>query len=310
MTKKLEKDALLSELAAVNAMLATISANDFIGKVGFESRKNEIEKTLATLSSTKDTLANVALFFHGIPVSGSRSIDAEFAAKALERYQDLVTKRMAVSETGGLGQRGPIPVRKASSLNISGVVHGSFGFILEEGGQDAPQLINSSLKEAVEGITDILNKFASDNDEDFAVTLSELDIRLFTSVKNFFATLHDDSATIRIVEGERDLKFGPEAVDRAFLRSQEVSLDEQPLIVIGTLIGVVPYGRRFELKTESGDVITGKVGPMFSREYLTRIEKDEHVIGRQWKASLTKKTVDRVGQQTKISYTLLELKDI
>lgn len=307
MTKKLTKDALLSDLAAVETMLASLPEDDFIAKVGFEARKAEIEEELSELERSRDTLANVALMFHGGPVRGSRSISTDFAAKALNSYQDLVAKRLATSEWGGLGQRGPVPAKQAASLNICGVVHGSFGFVLEEDDPDSPQLINSSLREAVESVTDVLERFTAESDSAFSDAINEMDQRLFTSVRSFFKILHDDEATLRIVEGKKDRSFDTMAVGRAYQRCQEASIDEDALTVTGTLIGVVPYGRRFELKTSEGEVIKGKAGPIFSQDYLERIETDEQVIGRKWRVKLLKKSVERPGQRVLVSYTILDL---
>lgn len=307
MTKKLTKDALLSDLGAVEAMLASLPKDDFIARVGFEARKAEIQEELAALMDGRDTLANVALVFHGKPVRGSRSINAEFAAKALDGYQDLVAKRLAASEWGGLAQRGPVPSKQAASLNICGVVHGSFGFVLEESDPDSPQLVNSSLREAVEKVSQILENFCAENDTSYSDAINKIDPRLFTSLKSFFKILHDDEATLRIVEGEKDRSFDSAAVDRAHQRCQEASIDENEITVTGKLIGVIPHGRRFELETSDSEVIKGKVGPLFSQDYLERIENDEQMIGRRFQAALLKKSVERPGQKIRVDYTLLNL---
>lgn len=307
MTKKLLKDILLSDLAAVNAMLTSMPDDDLVGRLGFESRKDEIETELLDLARAPDTLANVAIMFHGKPVHGSRSISTDFAAKALEAYQELVAKRLATSETGGLAQRGPVPAKQAAALNITGVAHGSFGFVLEEDDPDSPQLINSTLKEAVENVTEVFERFTSENDDVFNIAINEMDPRLFSSVKTFFKVLHDDEATMRVVEGEHDNSFDIQAVNRAHQRCQEASIEEESVTFTGTLIGVLPFRRRFELKVGDDEVIEGKAGPVFSNDYLERIENDEQFIGRRWEAKLLRKSIDRPGQKTKVSYILLTL---
>lgn len=305
--KKLQRDALLSDLSAVNEVLSSLPDDDFIGRMGFEARKSEIEAELAKIEDGLDTLASVALMFHGKPVRGSRSIETNFAASALEAYQDLVAKRLATFENGGLAQRGPIPGKQAASLNITGIVHGSFGFTLEESDPDSPQLIKSSLKEAVENVTDVLQSFSAQDDENFISAMDDMDARLFTSARAFFRILYENEATLRIVEGENDQKLDAEAIDRGYRRCEEASVEEKEVTVTGTLIGVVPYGRRFELKMSESDVIKGKIGPLFSLDYLERLEKEEQMVGRQWTAKLLRKSVDRPGRRTIISYTLVEL---
>lgn len=308
MTKRLEKDRLTSELASVNAMLSTVPEDDFVGRMGFTSRKEEIESELRELDHAPDTFANVALLFYGKPVQGSRSINTEFAAKALENYQDLVARQLASFETGGLAQRGPLPSKQAAALNITGVTHGSFGFVLEEDGSSSPQLINSSLKNAVEKVSGIFDSFASEKETVFDETIREMDPRLFSSVKSFFKVVHENEATMRIIDGKHDRKFDARSINRAHTRCQEGSIDEVTVTVTGTLIGIVPTDRRFEMRLCDGETITGKAGVSISKDYLERIENDRHFIGQVCEAELLKKTVDRPGQATRKYYTLLDLK--
>jgi len=289
-------------------MLSTMPEDDFVGRMGFTSRKEEIESKLRELDHAPDTFANVAILFYGKPVQGSRSINTEFAAKALETYQDLVARQLASFETGGLAQRGPVPSKQAAALNITGVAHGSFGFVLEENGASSPQLINSSLKNAVEEVSGIFDSFASEKEAVFDETIREMDPRLFSSVKSFFKVVHENEATMRIIDGKHDKKFDARAVDRAHTRCEEASIEEEPLTVTGTLIGVLPTPRRFELRLLDGETLTGKAGISISKDYLERIEKDRHFIGQVCEAELLKKTVDRPGQATRIYYTLQELR--
>jgi len=307
MTSKLQKDRLLAGLANVNAILASMPDDDYIGRMGFEYQKEEIETELLDLARSPDTLANVAIVFHGKPVNGSRSISTDFAAKALSAYQELVAKRLATVEAGGLSARGPIPSKSAATLNITGVVHGSFGFVLEEDDPDSPQMINSSVREAVEKVTDVFQKFTSENDETFGTAIDEIDPRFFSSVKSFFKILNDDEATLRVVEGVHDTVFDENAVVRAHKRCQEASIGEETISKAGVLIGVLPLKRRFEFKTSDDNIIEGKIGPVFSREYLEKIEKDEQFVGRKWEAKLLRKSVERPGQATKVNFTLLDI---
>ncbi|HMQ34882.1 MAG TPA: hypothetical protein PKD53_29445, partial [Chloroflexaceae bacterium] len=57
---------------------------------------------------------------------------ANFAGKAIDRYQDLLAKRYASLESGPLGDRGPVPLHPNAQMLITEVARGSFGFMLEE----------------------------------------------------------------------------------------------------------------------------------------------------------------------------------
>jgi hypothetical protein len=307
---KLERDALLADLAAVDAILVSLPENDHMGRMSFGSRKAQIQRELAEIAQRSDTLAAVALFFHGEPVLGSRAIDTEFAAKALERYQEIIAKKLAATETGGLAQRGPVPSKKASRLNITNVVHGSFGFILEEDPSDGPQLLKSSLKEATEEVTGILGRFSGQRDEDYDEAVAEIDQRVFSAFRQFFKVLHNDGATLRVVEGESDRQFGWDAVERAHRRVEETRIEESDRPVEGVLLGVIPIGRRFELRpVDTGQIISGRVGPLLTQEYLERIENHQETIGKQWVAVLRTRTVHRPGRNPQITYMLLDLRE-
>lgn len=308
MNKKLEKDALSADLASVEAILSSIPENDPLGRIAFEDRRNALRAELKLVEDAPETLANVALFFNGSPVKGSRSIEAEFAAKAIEAYQEIVTKKLASSESGGLALKGPIPSKSASRLNITNVVHGSFGFLLEEDNPESPQLINSSLKEAVDQVTTIFDHFTDPSDDRFSSIIETMDPRLFAAVRSFFKVMHDEQATLRLVEGMRDARFDDRAVERAFLRAEETQIDEEDYTMKAILLGVVPFGRRFDLRSvDTGEIISGKIGPLLSQNYLERIENDEKVIGRRWLVTVHRKFVRKPGNRTQTSYTLLQL---
>jgi hypothetical protein len=310
MNKKLERETILADLAGIEAMLTSIPDVDLVGRMTFEDRKDVLLAELRTIEASPDTLANVALFFHGKPVTGSRSIEAEFAAKAIEAYQDVVTKSLAASERGGLGRRGPAPAKEASRLNITQVVHGSFGFILEEDNPDSPQLINSSLKETVEAVTDVFVRFAGPADENYSAVVDALDTRVFSAVRNFFKVLHDDAATLRLVEGSHDQQLDHAAIERAYRRAEATDIEDEDLSFDAILVGVVPYARRFELRSiDSGEVLSGKVGPRLSQNYLERIENDEQVIGRKWRVTVNKKFIRKPGNRTQTTFMLIDLEE-
>ena len=75
----------------------------------------------------------MALFFGGNPVVGSIGIETTFGTNVMWSFQDMMSKVWSsLSEAQPLKQMGPIRDREASQLHITSVVHGSFGFLLEE----------------------------------------------------------------------------------------------------------------------------------------------------------------------------------
>ena len=97
MTRKLERDFLQSELAAVEALLRRMPPEDMLGRIGFESRRNEIARPLDNLDATPATRAATLLQFGGRPVLGARGIESDFAGKALEKSRAALREVMQAS---------------------------------------------------------------------------------------------------------------------------------------------------------------------------------------------------------------------
>ena len=155
---------------------------------------------------------------------GSAAIDADFAGQALQDYQELVTRQVASVATGGLSARGPIPaqIRQQARLNITALVHGSFGFMLEEDDDGQQTLLETPTHAAVHAVTDLLQGVAATDEGWFNEHLPELDVRLFAGLRNFISTLHKGGSTLKLSEEERDLRLSPIDVDRAYERISQV----------------------------------------------------------------------------------------
>ena len=130
---KIEREQLAAQLAAVNAMLQSLPPNDYLGRIGFEARRQELENQINALADSVERRAQVALYFGGDPVIGSQGVQATFGTNVMWTFQDLMSKVWGTLATGApLQQMGPVRDKGASQLHITSVVHGSFGFLLEE----------------------------------------------------------------------------------------------------------------------------------------------------------------------------------
>ena len=205
MIRRLEQDHLSADLAAVEDLLASAAPGDILGRMSLTERRDEVRKALADLDSKGETEGRTALFFGGAPVIGSRAVDADFAAEALGKYQDLVTKVWALKEHGSLAPSGPVPDRHEARLHVTNVVHGSFGFELAE--LQGPLTLQSSpLHEAIGVVTRALIA-AGKGDDDLADVAEELDVRSFAALEEFFAVLQRAHASFRVVAGDTDYAF-------------------------------------------------------------------------------------------------------
>jgi hypothetical protein len=292
---KIERDQLAAQLAAVKYMLASLPANDYLGRMGFEHRQQALQEKLDALRGVEEKRAQVALYFGG---------------RALGSFQDLLSKVWGALDGAQLQYMGPIRDKDASHLHITSVVHGSFGFLLEELDEQIEPMFQSPLSKATDQAAEYIASFAGENEATFAQVIDTLNPRVFQSIRGFFGYLHKGNATLRLVEGERDQQFDRHAVERAWIRAEASDVAEDKVPMEGTLLGVIPMGRRFEfVPDESGIVIKGKIGERFSHSYLENLGTRQFA-GKRWKAMLFKRTVTRVGREPYDQYTLLELDEI
>jgi len=307
MTKAIEMSSLRADLSAVESLLANrTKQSDPIGWFQLNKRKDHLAGLLDQIKSKEDTRASVALYFGGRPVVGSRGIHATFAGKALEFYQDLIAKRLAKKERGeDLSDRGRVPSRTNSSLLITEVARGSFGFVLEEP-EPTVELVNSALKEAVTEINDLVHLIGSRDTSGVEDEAEILDNRLLVSMRAFFSLLDDSGATMRVVTEQRQFSLSREQIEEARSKVDLMEWNERDRDVEGVLF-VVPDSQRFDLESAggSGATIRGKI----SKQCIDALREDgdsllRQAIGRRVRASLVEKEVRSGRDEARLSYTL------
>ena len=310
MIAKLDRDQLEAELSALTSLLESLPVNDYLGRMGLESRRDEVNEKFDQLGRIEERRAKVALYFGGAPVAGSMAIQAGFGTKVVGSFQDLLSKVWDRADGDPAIQMFPVNGKSASQLHITNLVHGSFGFLLEEMTEDCEPMFESSLSQAVDQVATYLACFASESDEGFISALEDLNPRVFQSLREFFGHIHKGNATFRLVEGAQDYRFDQIAVTRAWQRVEASNVDEEQTQLHGKLLGVIPMRRRFEFEPDgSTQIIEGKVGAQFSHSYLERIST-EQFAGRRWKALFQKRLVKKMGRSPVEKYTLLKLEEI
>jgi hypothetical protein len=307
--RRLQKESLAAERATVSKQLSEArGVDDLVGMMQFESRLAEIDRELVELASLSVTRAAVAMYFGGPKVLGMQGIDADFASNIIGNFQDMVSKSFIAMEIGDIGSRGPVPHRAETNLMVTGVTRGSFGFVLEELGNQS-DAFETALTVVVDSVTSLINEIASAEEDAFAERIASIDSRLITASKNLFGTLSKAEATVRIVEGEREITLGRLEVERGRERTEFLEVEENPgTILTGLLLGLLPQHRRFEFQLPNGDVISGAVASDASRAVNEQlIGQTSNPIGKTWRAEFSSRTVSRRGMPTRTYYTLIRL---
>lgn len=310
MPNKLRLDELSAEHVTVQSLLAqSREVGDFLGAKQFEQKLEQLDQQIAELADNTEVFASAALFFGGPKVIGARGIDAEFAGDALHNFQELVTKRFARQEVGRLGARGPIAGKDDSRLMVTGVTRGSFGFVLEEVGAQH-EAIRTQLSEVVEDVVDIIKDVAGPEEEPFLDAVGQMDGRLLGTTRSFFESLASGMATLRIVQGDREVLLSSEAIQRAKKRTEDLEISEDATIELEGVLFVLPTKRQFEFTLiESGETVGGKITADASRAVGDQLASGGlmNPLGKRWRGEFNMREVQRPGKPAKRYYTLIRL---
>ncbi|MGE5648877.1 MAG: hypothetical protein ACM34A_01660 [Bacillota bacterium] len=316
MLRKLEIDALRADLMSVESLLQSRSQEeDPIGYFQFSERKAELEDQISKVEVQANGHAELGVFFGGGPVQGSRGINADFAGKALEDIQALISKKFSGLEMGALKQRGRLPFADQSQMLVTGVMRGSFGFVLEESG-DTAEIVSTPLRTVVEEISDILSRVGASDEAIFDEAAAELDERVLVTLKQFFQRLDEQDATLRIVTGNRDFLLDRNAVSLARNRVQEIEIVERGDEYVGTLF-ILPESRRFDFISEVDKtplVMKGVVAPEALKQLAGQQELGEEPIDvrqipqRLWRVEIKTREIRERNRAPRKVYSLKRLK--
>ncbi len=251
-------DFLRSEQATLRKLLADVDPED-VSRIGFEARLEEVTEQLERVEREEDSLGRVTLLFRGAPVSGTRGIDARFAGKVVERFQDLVARVAAAKRGRKLHGSGPIPGASESRLFVTATAAGSFGLVLRELEQ-APLFGSSPLADAIEATTELLVHAAA-SDEEFADAAVETDATVLDELDQFLAVVADHGATVKVVSRRTIAALDDaDVLAAARERAHERRDDELSTPIEGVLQGILPVARRFELLAHAdGALVSGRI---------------------------------------------------
>ena len=303
--KKIERDQRAAELSSVNTIIARLTDDDFLTRLGLESRRDELRSWLEDhAAEPEETTASAALFFSGDPVIQTRGIQAEFGALAVNKFQDLITKMMA-QEGGPLAGTGPVPNKSAARLHITNVTRGSFGFLLEEI-EPQGQALDTSLKIAVDNATRLLTALGEPDEEGFRAVVETVDQRALTSAQDFFSLMRNNSAKFRLVAGQSDKSFTADAIALATDRANTTRVHTADERFGGQFLGALPHAHQFELRVITRpDPINGSVDRSIPASDLARMNRE--LTNQDVVATLKVRRVIRNGVTVRESFSLVGL---
>lgn len=264
---------LQSEVATLEGLLADLSQDRVIERLGFERRLNEAKQKLAGLS-TQPRALSLPITFRGDPVEGSRSIDASFASKALRAFVEATDTVAASLTTVDLKGIGPLPGAGERSLRIVDTVLGSFGFELElppsptasyETQQDLLDPLTGSdppdpYIDAIATTFNLISQSASMDENAITDLVADIHPRAAAKVRAFAKVLSDYHALFAAeFEGQQIRLDRHEQVQHVMEFLDGKYINETVQVLSATVQGILPKARVFEARLAAGEVVKGKI---------------------------------------------------
>jgi hypothetical protein len=256
-----DKYQLLAQRSALEKMIAETHPDEVLDLKSLQTRLVFVNQQISKLPVDERLPAKAKLTFRGRPVVGSHGIFAEFGLSATKAFADAVSM-VAAGLSSPLASTGPIPNRDQNQLLITNTATGSFGFELEEHGNEELPLAGESTVSAALKKTQELLAGSLGSDDELAEAATGTDPRAVAAVRAFLDTLTTNEAVCAVEMGDYTFRFKDVGeVRRSWERLGQDNLREEVLTVEGEFQGVLPKRRTFEFKlTDSGDVIVGKIG--------------------------------------------------
>ena len=207
--------------------------------------------------------------FRGEPVQSNSGIDANFGAEAVTIASDSIRLTTA-GATGELKRSGQIPRNALGQPIITGVTLGSFGFVMELPPSQDSNNIPSPSEQAMNRVQELLRATLEGNDDDLAIAAAVMHPRAVSKVAQFLKLMKDGRAQFTMEYEGDSVSFQTDAdVENAHRRLVEANEDTQTDDVIGTMIGVIPTTRQFQINPDDADPIRGTIGPEIRDPYNT-----------------------------------------
>ena len=248
-----------SQIGTLQYLLEGLPEERAIERIGLQSRLNRIRERLDGVS-VPPRPKKLAVSFHGAPVQACYGIDANFSAEASAMVSDTIRLTTA-GMTGELQATGQIPRTSLSQPMITGIAYGSFGFELEI--PTPPDEPNGFCypEEAVNRLQQLLGATREGEDDDLSLAIASIHPRAVNKVAALFDFMKRNKAQFSLEYRGTLVQFETDdEIKNAIKRLAPRNNENRTYGVTGTLIGLIPETRSFQLNTDQGERIHGRVG--------------------------------------------------
>ena len=302
MSTRTEREHLVVQLLETRR-LKELAGDHPLMSVAFTEREQELREEIEKLPLGGKE-ARTILFFSGAPVQGSQGIDAGFAGRVLDPFQNMVKADYADRWHGVLGSRGRRIGETESRLLLTGLPRGSFGLELSRADND--QLFGEGqLADTLAHVTRLVDA-AARSDEDFAAELDETATRVIQNLRGFLEAVAKGRAGLRLESGDLRCEMTPAKAMEAFNRVADTITREEEIEVSGVLKGVLLEQWKYDFVTIEGHVAGGRIDESLTEEQVIGLNK--RFFNEPCTALLLRTTVLFKNGRARRTYTLRNLR--
>lgn len=273
--------------------------------VALTERERELREKIAALPLGNKE-ARTVLFFSGEPVQGSVGIDASFAGRVLEPFQNMVMADYADRWHGVVGSRGRPAGEAQSRLLLTGLPRGSFGLELTRADNDE-LFEEDQLADTLAHVTRLVEA-AARSDEDFAAELDETAPRVIQKLREFLEVIAKGKAGLRLESGDFRCAMNPIQAVEAFNRVASTITKSDDEKTVGVFEGVLLGDWKFNFITDEGHQIGGKIDENLTEQQV--VELNRQFFNERCRASVLKTIVLFKNGRVRTTYTLTGLETL
>jgi len=219
-------------------------------------------------------LARAAIFLRGPGVQGSLGIHAALAGEALIQYERMFTEQALHDEREAARQAGRQRRRRGTpvpSLLLTGTPRGSFGLEFVAQPTEGGTMVGIHAQ-SLRNVADALVHVADSTAETLEKTILMIPPRMLSPLQKFMATLVHYGAELRLAFPDRPAKSLPMEQIKKASELLEREISQEMVDVSGKFRGLTRESGVFDLRTPTGEVITGTVADEMTEDDLERID--------------------------------------
>jgi hypothetical protein len=241
------KETRLAELRAIERLLDSFPDGRMrVERISLNARREELAAEIEAGPPDHDR-AGMTVSFTGRPVLGTRGIRGAFAGAAIG-YVSMAVRHQArqLGESDG-------------SLHLTSTPRGSFGFKLEQLGEQQLPIFDNLVATAIAQILEFLRLATTGDKDGFESAASVLHPYAVSSIQKLVREMVKAGAYASLDSGNISVELSTSNIKTADENVSKIRVDEHVEVLEGTFLGALPESRTFEFRTTDGDTLTGQV---------------------------------------------------